>query len=595
MNTNLREIFVAVHGIGDQTKFETVQAVAKQVSRYLGKAGDIPVGAFHSDSGDVVFPHGPEIGFAEVHWADVVRQVARDGYTLEETKSWVNTVVERLRAVDKKYLKSQTMSIDYVLIKQVLDEMVDGVRVLERLLFAAQKAGVLEFDLRRLLEDFLGDVQFVTEFETYRNRVLERFEEVMAAIEQVDGDKRVYIIAHSEGTIVTLIGLLRAAKQQPPPHWLSQIGGLMTLGSPIDKHIVLWPDLWNDFKGLPGRNPPIKWYNYYDTGDPVGFELDTAREWLRWAAGRKNGPLFEFDDQNEWGYTKYYFPGKAHVDYWGDDEIFEHFLTQTRKTTASKPDHPPPKIRNWWAMITSYVAPYLIAAAVIILGVYLLRKSVAVAGIATTVPKTATTDVMSTASMVLDVLGLSAILAGTTILARIPRLMKKKRRWLYGVVLYCLGYVAGASLLAEPTVALLNSLITEIPGHLTLLPVTLVIAIAGLAFTKLFPHLGVRPLIWGGSSVFTLIGVFLVCWKATNSLWPVILAGVVFMYLWWLAVIIFDLTFLWHRYIRHSRTTLLTFRKARYWWKDGNRDQQESSQKGKGFDGEERATSAEAL
>ena len=34
--------------------------------------------------------------------------------------------------------------------------------------------------------------------------------------------------------------------------------------------------------------------------------------------------------------------------------------------------------------------------------------------------------------------------------------------------------------------------------------------------------------------------------------WPVLLSGAVFLYLWWLAALIFDLGFVWQRYIRNS-------------------------------------------
>ena len=36
------------------------------------------------------------------------------------------------------------------------------------------------------------------------------------------------------------------------------------------------------------------------------------------------------------------------------------------------------------------------------------------------------------------------------------------------------------------------------------------------------------------------------------KLWPVILAAAAFLYLWWLAAHLFDLVFVWHRYIRTS-------------------------------------------
>jgi hypothetical protein len=35
-----------------------------------------------------------------------------------------------------------------------------------------------------------------------------------------------------------------------------------------------------------------------------------------------------------------------------------------------------------------------------------------------------------------------------------------------------------------------------------------------------------------------------------GPIWPVFPAGAAFLYLWWLAIITFDLTFVWHLYIR---------------------------------------------
>jgi hypothetical protein len=37
-----------------------------------------------------------------------------------------------------------------------------------------------------------------------------------------------------------------------------------------------------------------------------------------------------------------------------------------------------------------------------------------------------------------------------------------------------------------------------------------------------------------------------------TKLWPVVLAAAAFLYLWWLAAHLFDLVFVWHRYIRSS-------------------------------------------
>ena len=37
-----------------------------------------------------------------------------------------------------------------------------------------------------------------------------------------------------------------------------------------------------------------------------------------------------------------------------------------------------------------------------------------------------------------------------------------------------------------------------------------------------------------------------------GPVWPVFLASPAFLYLWWLAILLFDLTFVWHLYIRWS-------------------------------------------
>ena len=127
--THTRKILVAVHGIGDQIRCETIQAVAYQLCRYCGQPADIPLGRFNAgvgfNTGKVTAPGAgapglsaflvksppdpklPEgIGFAEIYWADIPRGPAADRYTLEETKRWARTVVERVRTQDwERYTK----------------------------------------------------------------------------------------------------------------------------------------------------------------------------------------------------------------------------------------------------------------------------------------------------------------------------------------------------------------------------------------------------------------------------------------------------------------------------------------------------------
>jgi hypothetical protein len=44
-------------------------------------------------------------------------------------------------------------------------------------------------------------------------------------------------------------------------------------------------------------------------------------------------------------------------------------------------------------------------------------------------------------------------------------------------------------------------------------------------------------------------------------IWPVVLGGAAFLYLWWLAALIFDLGFVWARYVRSAKA----IRRVREW------------------------------
>jgi hypothetical protein len=88
---------------------------------------------------------------------------------------------------------------------------------------------------------------------------------------------------------------------------------------------------------------------------------------------------------------------------------------------------------------------------------------------------------------------------------------------------------------------------------------TILIAFAGAAasacLSRWKPRWGMRPLlVWGTATVIVTILEMLEL-PSMNSVWPVVLAGVALLYLWWLAGLFFDLVFVWHRYIRLDFTT----------------------------------------
>ena len=430
---------------------------------------------------------GSWLGFAEVYWANIARGVATDGYVLEETKEWATTVGRRAIARQK----SQYSRVDYHLVGNVLGEMVDTIATLEDLTFLADKAGIGSFDLKKILVDYVDDVQIVAEFPNYRTNILTRFRTTLSNISQNCPDAEIYIVAHSEGTAISFLGLLEALWANPTPAWVKQVRGLMTFGSPINKHLVLWPELflgasaafveddivnldmlagklvWRlhrtrfsqymlnqlsantrvllahytsgpsaplqeaivgdlntiiqsgplerslfskvnlsfatdallkqdpkgedsvrcnrmlvqdayagiiannrvlQWSGAPTYNPDrvIKWRNYYDYGDPVGYELDLARDWLN----SKGVTAFEFEGNEagktkpnqDIGFARYPLPGEAHEGYWTDPDVFDHFI---ESAILGKPNPAVPGSKAW-VWIVSYIVSYGAAFALLI-------------------------------------------------------------------------------------------------------------------------------------------------------------------------------------------------------------------------------------
>lgn len=327
----------------------------------------------------------------------------------------------------------------------------------------------MSFDVRRIMEEYLGDVQIVTEFSYYRNDIVGRFHSAMQAIHDLHGEADIYIVAHSEGTVVSFLGLLHAMsnsivklappgkdtekKEDPdpvpapesPPDWLKNVKGFMTLGSPIDKHLLLWPKLWENFD-LRGskemtrdgkRARQIKWRNYYDWGDPVGFKLDTARAWLK----DHKDQLFEFDEKHDIGFSRYPLPGKAHNDYWEDSPVFEHFIKEAISPREQQPEGKKPKTRPIiWAV--SVALPYLLSAALLVLATYISLRGLIKYYAPGSEPLGNYMHYMimgelpaesySSWRILGECAGWALLLAGTTVAARLPRLAPKF--WPFGVI-----------------------------------------------------------------------------------------------------------------------------------------------------------------
>lgn len=636
-------IVVAIHGIGDQYHNATLQTVVSAFGRFAGYPALTPLGRFHSVTSFRLKhpPPPPDLGgtaFVEVYWADIPRKVQKEGYVIEESKAWARTLVERIRARfddgrklvkaagpknEKLYLNLH--SRDYFAAANAIEEMIETFRVLGNLLSIAEKAGLLRFDLDNLLTQYIGDVQIVADFDDYRRTILDKFGQVLDKIDSVnkknEENKRekapIYVIAHSEGTVVALMGLLEAMcsnhrknrkgedvvplPEEHPPDWVEQLHGFMTFGSPIDKHLVLWPEMWESVskphadlaKLRPGSRIP--WRNYYDYGDPVGFALDTARDWMK-DPERRWDQVFEFDgEQHDYGFGRYLLPGAAHNDYWKDDEVFGHFIQTVMGFKAPKgaPSYEKRPGDKHLKRVACIVLPYVLVIGIVSAGVYLLYKGM----LAYVTPNLEPTS----QQLVRNVGGITALLVGMIALARIPRVTRAPR-WFWsavGIFAICAAlygwWVSGEvhnwlalrffapkewanthffQWAGEGTRAALRRKHLDSGDVSAAFIILLATSISFFAawgsrrrlhrWTKgwravLRPFFtGARPLIYPGAvwAFAIILNRLRYTWGPGGGvhgpLWPLLMASAAFLYLWWLATLLFDLVFVWHRYIRRS-------------------------------------------
>jgi len=561
-NGQYTDVIIAVHGIGAQMRNSTVRSVANRLAQsrtLLGESEDEPLapqalGYFHAQRKDMtqVLPLDrftdssarlAMVGFTEVFWADIPQAVVTEGRTLEETKAWARTVVaraerlctqaraEQLRTqAQAKKPETSIVPPDFTLAGEVLTEVIEAVYVLENLGKIGERAGLYQFDLRKVLDEYLGDVQIVAEFTQFRNNIVERFEKAMQDVARDYPGANLHIVAHSEGTVVSFLGLLNAMsrgakpysrpepdqpvcrfhlekpsgpdskKEVPEPgrnegNWIGRVRGYMTIGSPIDKHLLLWPEIFpaTDLEQATtelgaGR---IKWRNYYDFGDPVGFCLDTARAWL----DKKKCGVFQFDGKlHDHGFARYLFPGKAHNDYWADPVVFEHFVREVIAGDKEVPRPPTRKITQFLSPLLPYVLSFILLFG----GTLLFYRAVsrfmnpAAEQVQSYIRLMVVGDFedapLSTWQLARNSLGVALLIAGVTLLARWPRIARGKRWWVAGAAAFAVGCFAYTALLPRESRDGIGAVFDQWPPIRFYVGVAMISALVAFGFSATRAH-----------------------------------------------------------------------------------------------------------
>jgi hypothetical protein len=258
----------------------------------------------------------------------------------------------------------------------------------------------------------------------------------------------IYIVAHSEGTVVAFLGLLEGLANGEP--WVRDVKGLMTIGSPLNKHVLIWREIFDEYKvppDAPVDKIKITWHNYAESGDPIGYNLGITYDWMEKKSGQHWERFFDFDPkENDHSYAHSPWPGDAHNNYWKDDKVFGHFISNvvdTEKCPIPSRRHGkwPRPSGEWDKWVVSYFLPYVFSTLILLVGTFLLYKS------ARAVMDPVNAPHEDPLSLFRNVLALTALVAGTTGLATLPRLFKPlpgvPLSWIVfaiGAVLYCWGF-----------------------------------------------------------------------------------------------------------------------------------------------------------
>jgi hypothetical protein len=341
----------------------------------------------------------------------------------------------------------------------------------------------------------------------------------------------------------------------------------MTIGSPIGKHLVLWPEIWTARSGqalqglAPAGESKIRWFNYADRGDPVGFDIGLAQRWMN------SQDISAFQVVEDTVFSRYVLPGEAHVHYWKDGALFDRWFRQVgilpprRAGHASATPRRPKALPDLaLARFVAPVLPFLLSFACHAAGVYLLYKAVA--------------GDLDAAHHVdrftfQHVFALASLLFGVTTCSRIWRITPAGSGGplTLGVLGLCIG--AGPVLAFPDHFPLLTALGALVPAAIPDAPmrgaVALVAASSVLAALGAAPwraRWGRRVLLLAGSLCTAALCALMLVHVDGAAIWPLALAGALFIYAWWLGILTFDLSFLW---VRHARQGAGLKRLARWY------------------------------
>jgi len=285
------------------------------------------------------------LSFSEVYWKQIPDEFIKNNSNNLPIPifTWAHSINTRFLANNGKATQQQTY-------KERESEFsgwalaIDNLEKIMKYLKSFARLIKKENQFYMFTERFLGDVQMYAESEGIKQDIDNRFLDVMSRIERFSYNAKkslneqgsniskfdsteIYIVAHSEGTVISYCCLVQAAIKQM--NWLKNVKGLLTIGSPLDKHFTIWRNRFrksefeNKLNKLPEGMSQIPWFNYWDKNDPIGYGLRALFEPEGTTPEAPTDANKLFDVKVDKGFRRYFIPLVAHNAYWKDKEIYK--------------------------------------------------------------------------------------------------------------------------------------------------------------------------------------------------------------------------------------------------------------------------------
>jgi hypothetical protein len=261
--TSEQPIFVAVHGVGRQLELATLRTLIE--GSHLVRDSQSKFTRAQLD--DLCEKHGgmvlDETGhFAEVRYSHLIDSHA--SYSERDLKQWISTIKGRPERIHGA--RTNERLPDFSQVELVVEDILLATKVAK---FLGERLKVKEISFfESSAQDFLQQLQLFVDRPSYRRSIQESVKEQLEGLASSDPSRRLVLVTHSLGTVVTFIAILNAQKNNEP--WLAQVDRFITFGSPLDLFLVLFEEFFPPVS-LCDKN--IGWTNYTLLNDPIATDL----------------------------------------------------------------------------------------------------------------------------------------------------------------------------------------------------------------------------------------------------------------------------------------------------------------------------------